>query len=74
MKTKDAILQVVTGFVVGKNWKREEANILMDSGAQISLVRNDVAQRLRLEGKDVIITITTVGGKEEELKKKCTKF
>ena len=70
MKTKDAILPVVTGFVVGKNWKREEANILMDSGAQISLVRNDVAQRLRLDGKDVTITMTTVRGKEEELKTK----
>ena len=70
MKAKDAILPVVTGFVVGKNWKREEANILMDSGAQISLVRNDVAQRLRLDRKDVAITMTTVGGKEEELKTK----
>ena len=70
MKAKDAILPVVTGFVVGKNWKREEANILMDSGAQISLVRNDVAQRLRLDRKDVAITMTTVGGREEELKTK----
>ena len=42
----------------------------MDSGAQISLVRNDVAQRLRLDGKDVSITMTTVGRKEEELKTK----
>ena len=53
-----------------KNGKREEANILMDSGAQISLVRNDVAQRLRLDGRDVTITMTTVGGQEEELKTK----
>ena len=68
MKTKDAILPVFTAFVVGKNGKREEDNILMDSGAQISLLRNDVAQRLRLDGKDVTITMTTVGGKEEELK------
>ena len=70
MKTKDAILPVVTAFVVGKIGKREEANILMDSGAQISLVRNDVSQRLRLGGKDVTITMTTVGGKEQELKTK----
>ena len=68
LKTKDALLPVVTAFVVGKNGKREEANILMDSGAQISLVRNDVAKRLKLEGKDVTITMTTVGGQEEELK------
>ena len=70
MKTNDAMLPVVTAFVVGKNGKREEANILMDSGAQINLVRNDVAQRLRLDEKDVTITMTTVGGKEEELKTK----
>ncbi len=70
MKTKEALLPVVTAFVVGKNGKREEANILMDSGAQISLVRNDVAQRLRLDGRDVTITVTTIGGQEEELKTK----
>ena len=70
MKTKDAILPLVTAFVIGKDGKREEANILMNSGAQISLVRNDVAQRLRLDGKDVTITMTTIGGKEEELKTK----
>ena len=70
IKTEDALLPVVTAFVVGKNGKREEANILMNSGAQISLVRNDVAQRLKLDGKDVTITMTTVGGKEEELKTK----
>ena len=70
MKTKEALLPVVIAFVVGKNGKREEANILMDSGAQISLVGNDVAQRLRLDGRDVTITMTTVGGQEEELKTK----
>jgi hypothetical protein len=32
MKTKEALLPVVTAFVVGKNGKREEANILMDWG------------------------------------------
>ena len=70
MNTKDALLPVVTAFVVRKNGKREEANILIDSGAQISLVRNDVAQRLKLDGKDITITMTTVGGQEEELKTK----
>ena len=52
------------------NGKREEAIILMDSGAQISLVRDDVARRLKLEGKDVTVTMTTVGGQVEELKTK----
>ena len=51
LKTKEDLLPVVAAFVVGRNGKREEANILMDSGAQISLVRDDVARRLKLEGK-----------------------
>ena len=70
LKTKEALLPVVAACVVGRNGKREEANILMDSGAQISLVREDVARRLKLEGKDVTVTMTTVGGQEEELKTK----
>jgi hypothetical protein len=70
VKTKEALLPVVSAFVLGNNGKREEANILMDSGAQISLVRNDVAQRLKLKGKDISITMATVGGQEEEIKTK----
>jgi hypothetical protein len=70
VKTKEALLPVVSAFVLGNNGKREEANILMDSGAQISLVRNDVAQRLKLKGKDISITMVTVGGQEEEIKTK----
>jgi hypothetical protein len=63
IKTKESLLPVVSAFVVGNNYgKREQANILMDSGAQISLVRNDMAQRLKLRGKDVTITMMTVGG------------
>ncbi len=62
IKTKESLLPFVSAFVVGNNDKREQANILMDSGAQISLVRNDMAQRLKLKGKDVTITMTTVGG------------
>ncbi|CAB3983142.1 Hypothetical predicted protein [Paramuricea clavata] len=42
-KTKDALLPIVSGFVVRRNGEREESNILMDSGAQISLIRTDVA-------------------------------
>ena len=70
IKTKESLLPVVSAFVVGNNGKREQANILMDSGAQISLVRNDMAQRLKLRGKDVTITMTTVGVQEEEMKTK----
>jgi hypothetical protein len=42
----------------------------MDPGAQISLIRTDVAQRLKLTGKDVTITMTIVGGQQEEINTK----
>ncbi len=67
IQTKESLLPVVSAFVVGNNGKRQQANILMDSGAQISLVRNDVAQRLKLKGKT---TLTTVGGQEKVMKTK----
>ncbi|XP_028412195.1 uncharacterized protein LOC114535018 [Dendronephthya gigantea] len=67
VKTKDALLPVVSALVVGRNGKREKANVLMDSGAQISLVRNDMAQRLKLLGKEVTVTMVTVGGQQEEM-------
>ena len=49
LKTKEALLPVV----VGKKSKREEANILINLGAQIGLVRDDVARRLKVGSKDV---------------------
>ena len=41
--------------------------MLIDSGAQISLIRNDTASILGLRGRDVHITITKVGGEEESI-------
>ncbi|XP_033643441.1 uncharacterized protein LOC117303376 [Asterias rubens] len=48
----------------------QPANILLDSGAQITLIRKSLAENLKLKGKDVITTITKVGGEEEELQTK----
>jgi len=48
-------------------------NILLDSGAQISLIRLETAENLLLEGKIASITITKVGGEEEEMKTKAYK-
>ena len=48
----------------------KRGNVLLDSGAQISLIRLDTAESLGLEGKNVSITITKIGGEEEEMKTK----
>ena len=42
----------------------------LDSGAQISLIRQDTAKIFGLKGKDISITITKVGGEEETMKTK----
>jgi len=45
----------------------KHGNVLLDSGAQISLIRLETATSLGLEGKSVSITITKVGGEEKEM-------
>ena len=42
-------------------------DMIVDSGAQISLIRSVFADQLGLESKPVKIVITKVGGVEEEL-------
>ena len=44
--------------------------MLLDSGAQVSLIRQGTAETLGLKGKDVSITITKVGGEDETIKTK----
>ena len=41
--------------------------MLLDSGAQISLIETSVAKDLKLKGKDVVVTLIKVGCQEEEL-------
>ncbi|CAB4038607.1 PREDICTED: uncharacterized protein LOC107337338 [Paramuricea clavata] len=64
---KESMLPVIQAEVLGQEGKRRKANILLDSGAQVSLIRNSVAKDLRLKGKDADVTITKVGGEEEEI-------
>ena len=51
--------------------RQQPANVLLDSGAQISLITTSLAESLQLRGKNVSTTITKVGGQEEEF---CTKM
>ena len=51
----------------------KHGNILLDSGAQISLIRLATAKNLRLEREKVSIIITKVGGQEEEMTTKAYK-
>ena len=44
--------------------------MLLDSGAQISLITQELAETLGLTGKNASVTITKVGGKGETMKTK----
>ena len=44
--------------------------MLLDSGAQIILIRQETAETLGLKGKDVSVTIAKVVGEEETMKTK----
>ena len=52
---------------------QKQGSILLDSGAQISLIRNETAASLGLKGRDTSITITEVGGDEETITTKVYK-
>ena len=62
-----ALLPTITADIIGSRKVKEQANILLDTGAQVSLIRKPVAEELGLKGKDVTMTIAKVGGEEEEL-------
>ncbi|XP_067051157.1 uncharacterized protein [Acropora muricata] len=64
---KKALLPRVQVDIIGPGRFLQRANALLDSGAQISLIRSSVAEDLKLKGTDIVITITKVGGQEEEL-------
>ncbi|XP_020622981.1 uncharacterized protein LOC110060533 [Orbicella faveolata] len=70
VNTKEAILPVLSANIGSANGLFKCGNVLLDSGAQVSLIRQDTAETLGLKGKDVSITITKVGGEEESMKTK----
>ncbi|XP_072178137.1 uncharacterized protein [Diadema setosum] len=67
---KTALLPVVTVTMMGSKDQSYSANCLLDSGAQISLVRRSVAENLGLKGKPISINITKVGCVTEEVQTK----
>ena len=62
-----ALLPTITADIIGTHKVKEQANILLDTGAQVSLIRASVAEELGIKGKDATITIAKVGGEEEQL-------
>jgi len=66
-ENSEALLPVFSASIGGRDGLYKHGNVLLDSGAQISLIRLEIATNLGLEGKSVSITITKVGGEEEEM-------
>ncbi|XP_068711858.1 uncharacterized protein [Montipora foliosa] len=69
----EALLPVISASIGGRDGLYKHANVLLDSGGQLSLIRFETAEILGLQGKNVSITITKVGGEEEEMTTKVFK-
>ena len=67
---KEAMLPVITARVLGTGGLSVEGNLLLDTGAQISLIRSSLADQLKLKGRHVKVKVTKVGGVEEEIQSK----
>ena len=63
--SSEALLPVISASISGRNSLYKHANVLLNSGVQISLIQLETTEILGLEGKGVSVTITKVGGKEE---------
>ena len=68
--SREAILPVLTANIGRGDGIFKRGNVLLDSGAQISLIRQSTAETLGLKGKDTSVTITKVGGEEETIRTK----
>ena len=67
---KEAILPVLFVNIGSANGLFKCGNMLWDSGAQVSLIRQERADTLGLKSKDVSVTVTKVGGEEETMNTK----
>ena len=61
---------VLPANIGGENNVFKRGNVLLDTGAQVSLILQSTAKALGLKGKDATVTITKVGGENETLRTK----
>ena len=72
-ENQEALLPVISANICGVKNLHKRGTVLFDSGAQISLIKQETAENLGLKGNAVSITITKVGGEEENVKTKVYK-
>ena len=70
----EAMLPTIRAEILGPQNAKKQANLLLDTGAQITLIRTPVAEELGLKGKNVTITMAKVGGEEDEMATKLYRF
>ena len=68
--SQDALPLVIIADITGQGGLYKRGNILLDSGAQISLICMETTESFGLEGKNVSLTVTKVGDEEQEMKTK----
>ena len=66
----EAVLPIISVNLSNSSGFFKRANVLLDSGAQISLIRQDTAATLGLQGQNVTVSVTKIGGEEETIKTK----
>ena len=67
---RDSMLPVIAASICGPNGLYKCGNVLLDSGAQISLIKSEIAENLDLKGRDVSVNIVKVGAEEETIRTK----
>lgn len=67
---RNSMLPVIAASICGLNGLYKRGNVLLDSGAQISLIKSETAENLGLKGRDVSVNIAKVGGEEETIRTK----
>ena len=70
---KEAVLPILTANIGGANSVFKRGNVLLDTGAQVSLILQFTATSLGLKGTDTAVTITKVGGESETIRTKMYK-
>ena len=57
-----ALLPTSVAVLKGEGQLETEVNVLFDSGAQVSMIRNSVAEAMGLTGRKLQIYLTKIGG------------